>query len=117
MNGSYKIGKARTAEHKTHHLSLAVNDPEYEKIVSLSEKSGLTMSAVLRSMIRSEEIRPRPDVNFHCLYRVICSLESEVNLLTRSLLNNPAAAEDLSRIRDLYQKISDEIELWKPQWL
>ena len=94
-----------------------LSEEEYAELKQLSEKSGFSMTKVIRQMITSGELRQRPDADFRELARAVDRIGNNYNQLAyRANRTGMVGNDDWLQSHILLTQIRQEIVNWKRQW-
>lgn len=87
-----------------------LNDSDYEKLLELEEKTGLTKSAVLRNLINGNKLCEVPSLDFWAMTKQIRYCGNNMNQIAkRAHLFNSVDAESYQRNADEVFKLLNEI--------
>lgn len=65
-------------------ITLRLNPTEYAHLKKLSEQTGLKMEPLLRKLILSEKLRPRPPSEYAALLRELSAIGNNVNQIAHT---------------------------------
>ena len=84
----------------------------------LCEMTALSRADVLRTLIRQDPLRHRPNVDFMTLVRAVDRVGNNINQCVKVIQTKGYASEtDAKELIALMQTIKSEVYSWKKEWL
>lgn len=91
-----------------------LNEEEFRKLDSLSHRSGLSFSSVLRNFIMGENIKERVHPDYRSLLRSVDRIGININQIAhKANMSENINTDDLHTTISLLKEIRKEIDRWK----
>lgn len=83
---------------------------EYQQLTALCQKSGLSVSEVVRSVLSGVELRERPPDDLRKLYTEINHIGNNINQIARKISSNLGTRADVREALHLLHLIYERME-------
>ncbi len=98
-------------------VQVMLNEEEFKKLDSLSHKSGLSFSVVLRRLITGTDIRERWSPDYRSLLRAIEQYGNNLNQIAHMANTTRAVSDDaLDEAVAIVKQMRREFVSWKDRW-
>lgn len=84
---------------------------EYQRLTALCQKSGLSVSEVVRSVLSGVELRERPPDDLRKLYTEINRIGNNINQIARKINAGLGTRSDVWEVRCLLRKVYEKLEV------
>ena len=99
-------------------IQFYVNKTEFQQIKLLCEKTGLSISKLMRSLLNSSQLKERPNMDYRELRRSIDRIGNNYNQIAyKANRTDMVSNADWKESRQLLEEVKAEIERWKKIWL
>jgi hypothetical protein len=93
---------------RTNHVSIWLNDKELLHLKKLSEKSGLKVDPLIRSLIKGQQIKAKPTGEYIAILRELSAIGNNINQIARVANTNGSI-----RLEEILRAVEMVNKMWK----
>ena len=94
-----------------------LNEDEFRHLDSISHRTGVSFSGIIRNLIMGFTLKERPNADFLTLARSFDKIGSNINQIARKAnTENAVTNAELEEIKHLLKVMRSEMNRWKKTW-
>ncbi len=110
-NTPWTTTKEATMTERTRRISLRLNDHEYDRVIELCGKSGMSLAAFFRALIWNSRIIEMPPLDYLELSRQLSAIGNMINQITR--IANTTGYIHIDALEQHYADVNEILQIVK----
>ena len=94
-----------------------LNEDEFRHLDSISHRTGVSFSGIIRNLIMGFTLKERPNADFLTLARSFDKIGSNINQIAKKAnTENTVTNAELEEVKHLLKVMRSEMNRWKKTW-
>lgn len=98
-------------------IHFMLNEDEFRHLDSISHRTGVSFSGIIRNLIMGFTLKERPNADFLTLARSFDKIGSNINQIAKKAnTENTVTNAELEEVKHLLKVMRSEMNRWKKTW-